>query len=202
MICQHTAVTIKSLSILFVVLIWNCHVKTQVHLPAFVVRALQETEATFVIPDGFHMVPVRENPDVRYDFAISSEEVKLEIRFLLRPLNKDIEEFIQRSSSGPHPNIYHEALLLTMCLNLSGGTICEPVPFNPGEVKAEFNADAGFTTLVDLNSVFGRGFRRAVINVLHRDNVGDLYVFYLFDDISSVYSHLFRDDVFHTLKFK
>ncbi|MBM4169397.1 MAG: hypothetical protein FJ215_09600 [Ignavibacteria bacterium] len=179
-----------------------CVLSAQPQYSSSLTRILDETQAVLVIPDGFRPVSVRENPNVRYDFAFTSTEVKLEMRILLRPLGREIEAFKRGESSGPDPNSIHEALLLTICLNLSGGVPCEPTSFDSDDVHSDFNADAGATTFVRLNSEFGRGFNNALINVFHRDDVGDIFVFFLFDDFKDVGSTLFREDVFHAVKFK
>ncbi len=189
-------------TILVAQLLCVCSLSAQSQFSSSLTRILEETQAILVIPDGFRPVPVKENPNVRYDYAIASPEVKLEMRILLHPLKKEIEEYKRGESSGPHPNTFHEALLITICLNLSGGVLCEPTSFDPDDVRSEFNADAGYTTLVALNSEFGRGFKNALINVFHRHGVADIYVFYLFDDFKEVGSTLFREDVFHAVTFR
>jgi len=164
--------------------------------------ALGQASMSFTPPKDFSVVPIANNADVRYQYAISSKTVKLEIRYLIRPLASDLEEYERNGRTGADPNALYAPLLLTMCLNLSGGAGCTPSAFDPEEVKAEFGADAGLTAFVRLNSVFGKGYKVCLINVIHVQNKADAFTFFLFDDLPSVQSHCFRDDVFHALRFK
>jgi hypothetical protein len=164
--------------------------------------ALRQASMTFALPKDFSVVPVAENPDVRYQYAISSKSVKLEIRYLIRSLASDAQEYERNGREGADPNTFYRALLLTMCLNLSGGAMCTPSAFDPEDVKKEFHADAGSTAFVKLNSDFGKGYRVCLINVIHVQNKADAFTFFLFDDLPSVQAYCFRDDVFHALKFR
>jgi hypothetical protein len=164
--------------------------------------ALRQASMTFALPKDFSVVPVAENPDVRYQYAISSKSVKLEIRYLIRSLASDAQEYERNGRKGADPNTFYRALLLTMCLNLSGGAVCTPSAFDSEDVKSEFGADAGLTAFVKLNSDFGKGYRVCLINVIHVQNKADAFTFFLFDDLPSVQAYCFRDDVFHALKFR
>jgi hypothetical protein len=163
---------------------------------------LQQASMRFTLPKDFTVVPAVDNPDVLYQYAISAASVKLEIRYQIRPLASDVEEFQRNGGKGADPNTLYRALLLAMCLNLSGGAICNPSAFRPEDVRKEFGADAGMTAFVKLDSDFGKGYKVCLVNVIHVQNKGDAFTFFLFDDLPSVQSTCFRDDVFHALKFK
>jgi len=163
---------------------------------------LRQASMTFSLPKDFSVVPVADNPDVRYQYAISSKSVKLEIRYLIQPLTSAMQEYQKNGKKGADPNALYGPLLLTMCLNLSGGAGCTPSAFNPEDVKSEFGADAGLTAFVRLDSDFGKGYKVCLINVIHLQNKADAFTFFLFDDLPSVQSYCLRDDVFHALRFK
>ena len=163
---------------------------------------LDEASMTFTMPADFSEAAVVENEDVSYHFAVVSNKMKLQIRYVIRPLRKDVENYDNGGRSGPDPNVLFGSLLQVMCLNITGGTLATPTDFRPDDVRSEFGADAGRTAFVTLNSTFGKGYKVCLINVIHRSNIADAFIFFLFDDIASVQSTCFRDDVFHALKFK
>ncbi|MEK6755708.1 MAG: hypothetical protein AABZ02_06115 [Bacteroidota bacterium] len=163
---------------------------------------LKKASMTFSLPADFSEVPVIDNNDVNYHYAVALKKVKLEIRYVVRTLSQDIKDYEENNRKGLNPNSFYEALLLTMCLNISDGKQCTPSAFSPDDVKSEFGADAGLTAFVQLNSIFGRGYKLCLINVIHLQNKADAFIFFLFDDFRSVQPYCFRDDVFHALKFR
>jgi hypothetical protein len=163
---------------------------------------LDEASLTFSMPSDFKEVPVVDNEDVIYHYAIAADKVKLQIRYVVRPLKKDIEKYAKAGRQGADPNAFFAPLLQVMCLNISGGSLATPTDFKTQDVKNEFGADAGRTAFVTLNSGFGKGYKACLVNVIHLNDTADAFIFYLFDDIAKVQSYCFRDDVFHALKFK
>jgi hypothetical protein len=85
---------------------------------------------------------------------------------------------------------------------VSGGKTAQANHFKHEDVSAEFNADDGLTCAVTLDSEFGQGYQYCMINVVHKDNLGDVYIFILFDDYKVLPSILANDKIFHALKFK
>ena len=164
--------------------------------------ALRQAAMTFTVPKDFTVIPVVDNPDVRCQYAISAASVKLEIRYLIRPLASDVLEYQRNGGKGLDPNTLYRAMLLAICLNLSDGTTCNPSAFNTEDVRKEFGADAGLAAFVKLKSDFGKGYKGCLINVIHVKNKADAFTFFLFDDLPAVQSTCFRDDVFHALKFE
>ena len=168
---------------------------------------VEDSELVFLLPNDFNVIGIVENPDVEYQYAIKHKTEKLEIRYVIRSLKEDMrdyEESLKESigGGGVHPNALYPAHLGAICLNISGGGDCKAKYFNPEDVRAEFSADGGMATMARLDSIFGKGYGWANITVIHRDGVADAYAVYLFDDPMPVLGTIFRDDVFHALRFK
>jgi hypothetical protein len=143
---------------------------------------------SFSVPKDFTPVAVVTNPDVRYQFAMKSKLVKAEIRYAIFPP-------IQSGSPAA-------SWLETICLNLSGGTVCNIQRFPPQAVRTEFGANDGWTSVTPLHSEFGKGYAYCLINLIHKDHVADVVTFFLYDDIKVLQTLLVQDAVFHALKFR
>jgi hypothetical protein len=158
--------------------------------PAFPKLAAQHG-FTFVMPAGFSAVPIVANRDMSYDFAVRSADKALEVRYALRPLRKEdlkaYEDFKKKPPSRDvllDPNTGYPAEILAVALNIAGGGDAqEPKHFPPEAVKQEFGADDGLVTSVsNMRSAFGKGYRICTFFVIHKKNVGDAYVFFLAND--------------------
>jgi len=143
---------------------------------------------SFSVPKDFASVAVVTNPDVQYQFAMKSKVVKVEIRYAIFPV-------MQASSLSAN-------WLETICLNLSGGNVCNIQRFPSQAVKSEFRADDGWTSGTSLHSEFGRGYAYCLINLIHKDHVADVVIFFLYDDIKVLQALLVQDAVFHALTFR
>ena len=116
----------------------------------------------------------------------------MEIRYRIWPI--DMQQ--------TNPNELFEPMLITMALNISNGTMIQPRRYPPESVKQEFGADDGSTGLVPTNSDFGKGYKQCMISVIHKDNVADAYVFYLYNNQDEIMGALTTGKVFHALTFK
>ena len=161
-------------------------------LPKAFQQLLIQTNMQFSIPPGFTSTPPIQNGDVVYDFAVKSKTTSLEIRYRIWPVDK----------TQKNPNALFEPMLVTMGLNISNGKMIKPHRYPPESVKQEFGADAGSTGLVPTDSEFGKGYKQCMISVIHKDNVADAYVFYLYNKQDEIMGALTTEKVYHALKFK
>jgi hypothetical protein len=155
-------------------------------------QLLNQTNMQFSIPPSFEAVSIINNPDVNYDFAIKSATAPLEIRYRIWPVDMEQKNL----------NSIYEAVFITMGLNISNGKMIKSQPYPPESVKAEFGADAGRSGVVPIGSEFGKGYRFCLISVIHKDNVADAYVFYLYNDQRTIMGALTTDNIYHALKFE
>lgn len=93
-------------------------------------------------------------------------------------------------------------MVQTMGLNISNGQMFQTNQYPQGDVKAEFGADGGITGTVRTVSQFGGGYKICMISAIHKDNVGDAYVFFLCDGPNVLMKAVFSDNVCHALKFR
>jgi hypothetical protein len=164
-------------------------------LPPEFARLIHANALRFALPPGFSPTPIVVNEDVVYDFAVKSKTKKLEIRYHIWPLKPS-------SQSGEVDiNSLHQAMLLSMVLNISNGKRGSVQAYPEESVREEFGADAGATTMISCDSDFGKGYSKCLISMIHKDNIADAYVFFLSDDPQVVGEAIMTDKTYHALRF-
>jgi hypothetical protein len=167
-------------------------------------KALKENNMIFSMPEGFSPVPVIENEDVSYLYAIKNNNVKLEVRYCIFSLKARIKEYqdFKKKKKGEmaDPNTAFDMFTSVLVMNIAGSEQYNSMPFDEANVKAEFNADKGGSYTVECQSGFGEGYKSAMIVALHKDNVSDAYMVFLFDDVNDVMTDIMG--AFYSMKFK
>ena len=165
-------------------------------LPPRVSELIRSHSLQFAVPPGFAPTSVMPNDDVVYDFAVKSQTKKLEIRYRIIP--------IRRTNEAPSidVNTMYHAMLIAMALNISGGQQPHTQDYPENSVREEFGADAGATTAVRCNSDFGKDYQNCLISAMHKDDVADAYVFFLFDDLQVLQAAITTDNIYHALRFR
>lgn len=161
-------------------------------LPAKFQELLTQNNMQFTVPADFAPTAIIENDNVQYDFAIRSRSKKMEIRYLIVPINKN----------QSNKNAAYEQTLVIMAAVISNGTSIQPNHYPPRSAQKEFGADAGCTGMVSVNATFGKGYKTCLLSVIHKNDVADGYVFYLFDDKEDLIDVLADEKTFHALRFK
>jgi len=161
-------------------------------------KLIEPLSLTFTIPTGFEPV----TPPEGCDYALKGASG--ELRYAIRPLAAQVEAYKQSQEPGSQtvltdPNKLYSAMLLAMGANLAGVSP-DRIPnqaFSPPNVKAEFGADAGMTSAVPLSDG-----RLCLLNVYHKDNVADAFVYYIATDMEALKSLINTPAVFQALRFK
>ena len=83
--------------------------------------------------------------------------------------------------------------------NITGGIDYKYSVFDSASVKNEFNADWGATSFVDLKSEFGKGYKYCMMVTIHKDDVADIYYFYLSNTKENFSNNM--NAFFYSLKF-
>lgn len=167
---------------------------------------LEKSGMTFEMPKGFAETGIIANRQMNYEYAIKHNDKQFEVRFALRPLAdliKNYNELEKNKKPGDinlSPNKFYTAALQTTVLNISGGRMPQFNQFPPQAVKAEFNAEWGATTIVEVGKEFGQNYKYCMIVAIHKDNLADAYYFYLSDKQETINELI--EPVFHCLKFK
>lgn len=147
-----------------------------------------------------------ENRQMNWEKAFKSTTDKFEVRYAIRPIDvylKEYDDNIKNKQEGDvfiHPNKWFKASFETSLLNISGGEMPNYDAFDFQSVKQEFNADWGATAMVKPIDEFGQGYKFCLVVFLHKDNLGDCFIFYLADDVTVISYHM--ESLFHNLRFK
>lgn len=163
----------------------------------------------YTLPAGYRPVPVVDNRDMQYDFAIRHPTRRIEVRYALRPQSaarrRDYADYVAGKlppgSVVIDPNASWQTDLLAVALNVGGGgEPIEPRRFPPAAVSREFGANVGLTTAIQHpQSRFAKGWQQIVLFMIHRDDVGEGYVFVLLDDPNDFPTY--GRATFHSLQF-
>jgi len=169
-------------------------------------KLLDDHNMRFIMPKDFSPVPVVENEDVIYQYAIKSKKVKLELRYSIFSLKEHIREYeeFKKKKNGvmidPNSPPAYYAMTIAVVMNIAGTEKYNETKLAPEAVKTEFNADWGASYIVECKSGYSKGYKYATILALHRDNEADVYMVFLFDDLKTVMAEMLAS--FYSIKFK
>jgi hypothetical protein len=175
-------------------------------LPETFAKLLDRNKMTFAAPKDYTEVPVVENEQMDYEYAIKHKTANFEIRYAIRPLDTELENYRQWEKTKKqgdimiHPDKLYEGLMDVTVLNISNGNIPAKETFPPDAVKKEFNADWGATTITTIGKEFGQDYKYCLMVALNKKGVGNAYIFFMSDDGQVISEHF--DEAFHCLTFK
>jgi len=158
---------------------------------------LKTNNLIFTMPENFEEIKVKKNYDIFYQYAIKDKNSNFEIRIFIKPFKG-----IFNDTANFNPNKFSYNFLASMSLNASGN-ILSNIPqidlFPKDGVKKEFNADWGATTAFVPKTEFGRGFNFCALTSLRKDDLCEVYIFYMFDDVPNQESLIQKG--FYVMKF-
>lgn len=162
---------------------------------------VEKNKMTFNIPKELTEVAIVENKQMNYDYAIENKKEKIEIRYAIRGLEDRLAEYEKNKQTDADPNKMYHAAFIAIAMNVGDGNKPKQIKiFNAAEVKNEFNADFGATTIVETGKAFAKGkYKYCLIVALHKDNVADAYSFYL-SKTQENFANIMP--IFYALKFK
>jgi hypothetical protein len=174
----------------FLLLSFICFSFSSNNTPKEFEQLLKRSQLELVIPDLFFPIKCIPNNDVSYDYALRYPGKFFEIRYSVHPLDSAILEFELKKNSNSklsNPDSTWESGFRACLFNIASETpISMELPsiryFDAEDDLKLFNADAGATALVKTGPSFGEDFKFCVAVVLHKQNIADAYIYYLFAD--------------------
>jgi len=168
---------------------------------------LKRAKMTFTMPEDYTEVERIENPHMLYDYALKHNKEKFEVRYCIHPMDEmlaDYDERIKNKKEGDiiiHPDSLYDSIAMAVGFNISSKGMVDMGPFDPGAVKAEFNADKGLTSsMIDVRKEFGGEYRHCIMVSIHKYGLGTAFYFYMFDDPNLL--RVLMMPVFYGLKFE
>ena len=174
--------------------------------PSDFTQVLQRAQMVFEMPKDFSETKVIENEDLSYVYAVKSPDKKMEVRYMIWPLDSQIAKYKRPLKEGEtriDPNTIYAKLTFMHMANISSepmDQIQDILPFDSEIVKGEFGADWGGTASVILRKSFGGKYEWCSVIALHKDKVADAWCFFLAKNKEDLLSHW--DPAFFSLRFK
>jgi hypothetical protein len=165
----------------------------------------------FTEPKGYNVVSPVKNRDMSYEYVLQHPKRKYEVRYALRPTPQkainDYKEWLKTKDQHKgtvvgDPNKWFPLEFQAILFNIGqAAPSTKPAYFPEKAVKAEFGADSGLNAYIrNMKSQFAGPYKECNMVGLHKDGVGQFYIFHLFD--SSKESLDLQAETFYSLKFK
>jgi hypothetical protein len=183
-------------------------------LPVLFQSKLDQAKMQFVKPEGLIEAPLINKPSLHYEYALKVPKGDVEIRYSIWPLTKDLFDVYDSrqkkdGDSVLHPNKIHKLIAASAISKISGGINPQGVnlkPLKQENVRKDFNADIGYMYSGPIASPFGQYNTFSFIVILHKDNIADAYIIYLFKDEDTMLESFAKISsnraIFNALKFK
>lgn len=147
---------------------------SQVTLTSSVKKILSDNGIEFIAPDGYTTVPMVKNEQMNYDFAMKSDEVGMEVRYVVHP---------DKNASGDNATTN-----MTVALNISkvkNPASLKTSAFPEASARDQFNSDAGGVFFVEaVDPGFSTSYPSCLMLYLNKKNVGNVYAFLLFNQMN------------------
>jgi len=179
---------------------------TAAELPSEFTNLLQRSKLEFITPDVIIATQPIANNKIKYEYALKHPSKNYEVRYAIRPLDEEIKSYNEREKNknegdiNIHPNNWYKTVFEATIMNITGGIMYSFNEFPLTDVKAEFNADWGAASTVEVVKEFGQEYTYCMLVFLHKDNVGDVYLFFMGDKEETI--HDLMDYGSHSVKFK
>lgn len=160
-------------------------------------------------PEGFVKTEPIKNSAMLYEYAVIDTSKHIEIRYAIRSLTeraKEYKKWLETKKEGEiriNPNTMLSATLMAIAMNIAGGSNKLPSiqQFPDPAVKKDFNADAGFFTIVTPTKNFGKDYKFCMVVAIHKEDIADAYTFILTDEMENLKKYI-TPTIFNALRFK
>lgn len=148
---------------------------------------LNRAKMIFDKPDLLIEAAIEDNSQMRYDYALVTATKNFEARYVVRPLDSMLAKYqkdIADKKPGTthiNPNKLHKALFTAILMNISGGKMPNIKTLDPAAVKVTFNTNWGAVAETEVKGKFAGNYQRCTVFAIHKDEVGDAYLFLLAD---------------------
>lgn len=149
-------------------------------------QLMTESGAVIEVTDQLAEVPVQDNDIFQYQRSYRSKDKLLELRIALRPLERLKIEYQDPHNAAPEPNHIFPLIFDSLVGQLAKAGRMPSREYTNEEAKQKFNADWAAAAVFDIEPEFSADYQQALLLALHRNNRGDAYLVFLFDDYDQV----------------
>ncbi|AFL96283.1 hypothetical protein [Ornithobacterium rhinotracheale] len=155
-------------------------------------KRLKDNQLTFDYPKSFENVPVIENAQMPYDFAIKMPNKDFEVRYRI------VQALEGKNITAKDIDAY----TLIAASNIGGVNKANRImTLSSNDVKNEFNADFGSVTITEVKGDFTKNkYKYCYLVTLAKDKVATVYIMYLGNNVQEFRSLM--DPIINSLKFK
>ncbi len=157
-------------------------------------QLIKENGLEFNLPAGFQPTAIQTDSKVPYHYAVKDTATGFEIRYFVNPYAKN------GNASRSEDHTYN--LFVATVLEASGTEFSElpRIDALPGHaIERDFHGNYGAMSAFEPQSEFGKGFGFCAARVIRKDQVGEIYIFWLFTDVEKQNTMLMK--TFAALKF-
>jgi len=127
-------------------------------------------------------LPIRANPVLPYEHAMRHDSGELELRFIIRPLERIEIEYNDPHNAAPEPNHLFPLLFESLIDRLSANSNSNSRTLSKSEAKEKFNAQWAALSVFDINPEFSSEFNNAMLLAMHKNDQADAYTVFLYND--------------------
>jgi len=145
-------------------------------------RLLDESGLRLTSSQNFIDIPISENPVLPYEHAMRHESGELELRFIIRPLNRIEIEYNDPHNAAPEPNHLFPLLFESLIYRLSANSNYNSRTLSEPEARDKFNAQWAALSIFDIDPEFSSDYKNAILLAMHKNDHADAYTLFLYND--------------------
>jgi len=145
-------------------------------------RLLDESGLHLESSSSFIDIPISANPVLPYEHAMRHESGELELRFIIRPLNRIEIEYNDPHNAAPEPNHLFPLLFESLIDRLSANSNYNSRTLSEPEARDKFNAQWAALSIFDINPEFTSDYKNAILLAMHKNDHADAYTLFLYND--------------------
>lgn len=145
-------------------------------------QLLIESSLRIETPRYFTAAPVQENPVMPYEHALRHDSGIMEVRFIIRPLNRITIDYSDPHNAAPEPNHLFPLLFESVTNQLSTDSHTPSNTFPQDIAGSSFNAHWAAAAVFDVNPEFSGEYQNALLIAMHRNQIADAYTLFLYND--------------------
>lgn len=149
--------------------------------PAFD-RLLSNAGLQIASTESFVDLGARHDEILPYEHAMRHSSGELEIRFIVRPLDRIEIEYNDPHNAVPEPDHLFPLLFESITNRLAVSRDMPSSTFPANEAKALFNASWAAAAAFSVDPDYANGYRNAVLIAMHKSEVADAYTLFLYND--------------------
>lgn len=144
---------------------------------------LEEAGMVYELPAGFTPVPVVYNQVLPYQYRVVSQDGRVEIRYVVFPLDRVKIDYDDPHSNAPEPDHLFTLLFPSVLTEISGWGHYRSEEYPEDEALRLFQADWAAVAVLKAIPEYSPERRQALVVALHRNGHADAYQIFLGNDL-------------------